>query len=77
MAALLEELERESPPLRAVMANALKNVRPTHLLDRDVQAAWAARPVDVRPKPLAPRKASHHRALPIVSRTGEDELDPG
>jgi tRNA 2-thiocytidine biosynthesis protein TtcA len=76
MAALLEQLERESPPLRAVMANALKNVRPTHLLDRDVQAAWTARPVEVRPKPLALRKPSHHRALPIVSRTGEDELDP-
>jgi tRNA 2-thiocytidine biosynthesis protein TtcA len=76
MAALLEQLERESPPLRAVMANALKNVRPTHLLDRDVQAAWTARPAEVRPKPLALRKPSHHRALPIVSRTGEDELDP-
>lgn len=75
VAALLEELERESPPLRAVMANALKNVRPTHLLDRDVQAAWTARPAEVRPKPLALRKPSHHRALPIVSRT-EDELDP-
>lgn len=72
MTQLLDELSRESPNLRAVMANALGNVMPTHLLDRDVLAAWAARPKDVRPAPAEPppRKAAHHRALPVVSGDG-------
>ncbi|MDF3068838.1 MAG: tRNA(Cytosine32)-2-thiocytidine synthetase [Polyangiaceae bacterium] len=74
MAALLEQLEKESPHLRAVMAHALKNVRPTHLLDRDLQTAWAARPAELQPKPLTARMPSHHRALPIVSVAVEDEL---
>lgn len=76
MAALLAQLEQESPSLRAVMAHALKNVRPTHLLDRDVQAAWATRPAEVRPTPLLARMPAHHRALPVVSSAGpvEDEL---
>ncbi len=74
MALLLEQLEAESPQLRAVMGHALKNVRPTHLLDRDVQQAWAARPAELQPKLLTPRMPSHHRALPIVSVAAEDEL---
>jgi tRNA 2-thiocytidine biosynthesis protein TtcA len=73
MTQLLDELERESPHLRSVMANALKNVRPTHLLDRDLLRAWAERPDDVRPKPVVPRRAAHHRALPIVSSGTEEE----
>ena len=79
MAALLEQLEGESPHLRAVMANALKNVRPTHLLDRDLQRAWSARPADLQPKPLLARAPSHHRALPVVSAPGprKDELASG
>jgi tRNA 2-thiocytidine biosynthesis protein TtcA len=74
MAGLLEQLEQESPHVRAVMANALQNVKPTHLLDRDLQAAWAARPAELRPKTPTPRMPSHHRALPIVSVAVEDEL---
>ncbi len=67
MTALLDQLELESPHLRAVMGNALRNVRPTHLLDRDLLQAWSSRPEDVRPKPLVPRSADgHHRALPVV-----------
>jgi tRNA 2-thiocytidine biosynthesis protein TtcA len=69
MTALLDQLEQESPHLRAVMGNALRNVRPTHLLDRDVLEAWHNRPEGVRPKPLVPRAGSvegHHRALPVV-----------
>jgi len=67
MTALMDELERESPHLRAVMGNALKNVRPTHLLDRELLSAWAARPPEVRPKPLVERQTqAHHRALPLV-----------
>lgn len=66
MSQLLDELERESPHLRAVMARALGNVRPTHLLDRDLLEAWGSRPDDVRPKPVVPRATrEHHRALPL------------
>jgi tRNA 2-thiocytidine biosynthesis protein TtcA len=66
MTQLLDELSRESPHLRAVMAQALSNVRPTHLLDRELLQAWAARPDDVRPKPVTPRATqAHHRALPL------------
>jgi tRNA 2-thiocytidine biosynthesis protein TtcA len=70
MTELLDQLERESPHLRAVMGNALRNVRPTHLLDRDLLAAWAERPADVRPKVPSPRAVAHHRALPLVSVGG-------
>jgi tRNA 2-thiocytidine biosynthesis protein TtcA len=73
MTLLLDELERESPHLRSVMAHALKNVRPTHLLDRDLLRAWAERPDDVRPKPPVARRPAHHRALPIVSSGVEEE----
>jgi tRNA 2-thiocytidine biosynthesis protein TtcA len=74
MTLLLDELSRQSPNVRAVMHHALQNVRPTHLLDRDLQRAWASRPEDVQPKPSVPRKAEHHRALPIVSVAADDEL---
>jgi tRNA 2-thiocytidine biosynthesis protein TtcA len=66
MAELLAQLERTNPHVRAVMLNALRNVRPTHLLDRDVQRAWAERAADVRPvTPTAPRPR-HARALPVI-----------
>jgi tRNA 2-thiocytidine biosynthesis protein TtcA len=71
MTELLDQLERDSPHLRAVMANALRNVRPTHLLDRELLQAWSQRPDDVRPQPLVPRQAPHHRALPVVSAPRE------
>ncbi|NUO49351.1 MAG: tRNA 2-thiocytidine(32) synthetase TtcA [Polyangiaceae bacterium] len=42
MTALLDELETDNPNLRAIMANALRNIRPSHLNDRDVARAWFA-----------------------------------
>ena len=67
MTALLTDLERTNPHVRAVMANALRNVRPTHLLDRDVARAWAERAPDVRPtKQTAPR-TKHAAAEPVFS----------
>jgi tRNA 2-thiocytidine biosynthesis protein TtcA len=76
MTALLDELSRESPNLRAVMANALANVRPTHLLDRELLEAWAARPESVRPKPQVPRRAARHGALPLFTSNGPTTDEP-
>ena len=42
VARLLSELERSIPNLRQVMLAAVKNVRPSHLLDAEVSAAWGA-----------------------------------
>lgn len=41
VAALLADLERRIPNVRSVMMAALHNVRPSHLLDREVAQAWA------------------------------------
>jgi tRNA 2-thiocytidine biosynthesis protein TtcA len=67
MTTLLAQLERDHPNVRAVMANALANVRPTHLLDRDVARAWQARPAEIRPAAPATPRARHAAALPITS----------
>jgi tRNA 2-thiocytidine biosynthesis protein TtcA len=75
MQRLLSGLEQRHPDLRNVMLNALGNVRPTHLLDSDVQAAWQARPAEIRPA-LAPRMTERRmnaepvvRRLPVLSPT--------
>jgi tRNA 2-thiocytidine biosynthesis protein TtcA len=67
MTQLLADLEKQNPHVRNVMLNALRNVRPTHLLDQDVARAWAARTDDIRPAATpAPRK-QHHAAEPVFS----------
>ena len=67
MTQLLADLEQQNPHVRSVMLNALRNVRPTHLLDRDVGRAWAERAPEVRP--AAPREpaAQHAAATPVFS----------
>ena len=68
MGALMHRLEVDHPHVKSVMLNALRNVRPTHLLDRDVEAAWAERPREVRPVVAGPKRVGHARAEPVRSR---------
>jgi tRNA 2-thiocytidine biosynthesis protein TtcA len=67
MTALLAQLEQTNPHLRSVMANALRNVRPSHLLDRDVARAWAERSPEIRPAAEAPVREKHAAAQPVFS----------
>lgn len=67
MAELLAGVEREAPHVRAVMAHALSNIRPTHLLDPEVLEAWTQRPKRIRPDPSPSPRTSHARAEPVRS----------
>ncbi|MFT3693303.1 MAG: tRNA 2-thiocytidine(32) synthetase TtcA [Kofleriaceae bacterium] len=67
MTALLAQLEQSNPHVRSVMANALRNVRPTHLLDRDVQKAWSERSPDIRPTPIKAPRTPHAAAEPVFT----------
>lgn len=49
MRELIDRLEASSPNVRAVMLNALRNVRPSHLLDPEVARVWLARDKDRDP----------------------------
>ncbi len=62
MTELLAQLERDNPHVRSIMLNALRNVRPTHLLDRDVARAWAERAGDIRPQAVPEPRPKHFAA---------------
>ncbi|HEY6561879.1 MAG TPA: ATP-binding protein, partial [Polyangiaceae bacterium] len=71
MTRLIASLEEKHPDVRNVMAAALANVSPTHLLDRELldavnagKAAGTGAQVEITP----PRRSAHAAALPIVSR---------
>src|SRR5215813_10671558 len=66
MTRLLTELERDNPNVRAIMLNALRNIRPTHLLDREVARAWAERDPEIRPAVAAEPRPRHAAAEPVV-----------
>ncbi|MBX3156856.1 MAG: tRNA 2-thiocytidine(32) synthetase TtcA [Deltaproteobacteria bacterium] len=71
MTELLAQLERDHPHVRSIMLNALRNVRPTHLLDRDVARAWAERDPSLRPAPVVEPRTRHAAALPVASGGGD------
>jgi tRNA 2-thiocytidine biosynthesis protein TtcA len=66
MGELIGTLERTHPHVRAVMLNALRNVRPTHLLDQDVLRAWGTRDPDVRPAATPAATERHFEATPMT-----------
>lgn len=67
MTELLASLEARFPNVRSVMANALANVRPSHLLDVELAALWGTRPAELRPDPApSPERPKHARALPVL-----------
>jgi tRNA 2-thiocytidine biosynthesis protein TtcA len=68
MTRLLTQLEQSNPEVRNIMLAALGNVRPTHLLDRDVAEAWAARAEDLRPEAPARPAEKHAAAEPKRAR---------
>jgi tRNA 2-thiocytidine biosynthesis protein TtcA len=76
MKQLIDELEVEHPDVRAVMANALTNVRPSHLLDADVHRAWTERDPSIRPQ--TPHVPTEQRlaALPALVESPDVNVHP-
>jgi tRNA 2-thiocytidine biosynthesis protein TtcA len=74
MTRMLEQMEAENPHVRSVMFNALRNVRPSHLLDRDVARAWSERAEDIRPAEEAAPRQARAAALPVRASSGRLHL---
>ncbi|MBL9028515.1 MAG: tRNA 2-thiocytidine(32) synthetase TtcA [Myxococcales bacterium] len=74
MTELLNQLEKDNPNLRAIMANALRNVRPTHLNDLDVARAWFQAGGEDRraPRAPAPEPVADGRRLRLIGVSNED-----
>ena len=65
----MAELEQTIPDVRSVMHHALQNVRPSHLLDPDLQEAWAQRPAHIEPKGMMD-KGTRRMTGQVVQRGG-------
>lgn len=63
MTTLLNTLEAAHPDVRSVMAAALANVKPSHLLDPKLKSSHADASRDLPP----PRRIEHALALPVSS----------
>lgn len=63
MASLIASLEATHPHVRRVMAHALRNVRPTHLLDPALLALVANEPH----RPTAPEAPKRYAAEPVIT----------
>ena len=50
VARLLDDLAERIPNVRQVLLASMKNVRPSHLLDREVAEAWSERAADYPPR---------------------------
>lgn len=68
MQKMLDAMAEKHPNVRSVMWAALHNVRPTHLLDRDVLEAWEARPAHIRPTETVEPRPQHAAAEPVLAR---------
>lgn len=65
MTALLDTLEKDHPNVRNVIAAALGNISPSHLLDRDVARAWEERSADIQPAKTPRERQRHAAAEPV------------
>ena len=74
MGELLHRLEADNPHVRSIMLNALRNVRPTHLLDLDVGTAWSERDPTIRPEAATVPRKAHAAAEPVAMSTGRARL---
>ena len=70
MAELLKTLEAAIPDVRRVMHHAIQNVRPSHLLDQDLQEAWLHRPAHVEPRVEKPAAAPRRMTGAVVLSGG-------